>query len=54
MVRHLAVPQKALRAFALPAMEAGQPEPTASIARAQSTVAVGDRGESLALCHNDE
>jgi len=54
MVRHLAVPQKALRAFALPALEGGQPEPTASITRSNSTVANGDRGEPLALCHNDE
>jgi hypothetical protein len=45
MVRHLAVPQKVLRAFALPVLEGGQAEPTASIARSQSTVASGDRGE---------
>jgi hypothetical protein len=54
MVRHLALPQKATRTFALPALEAGQPEPTASISRSHSIVANGDLGEPLALCHNDE
>ena len=54
MVRHLAVPQKALRAYALPVLEGGQAEPTASIARSQSSVAANDLGEPLALCHNDE
>jgi hypothetical protein len=33
MVKHLAVPQKAFRSFALPALEGGQPEATAPIAR---------------------
>lgn len=45
MVRHLAVPQKAMRAFTLPALEGGQPEPTASISRSHSAVANGDRGD---------
>jgi hypothetical protein len=54
MVRHLAVPQKAVRAYTLPVLEGGQPEPTATIARTQNAVAAGDRGEPLALCHNDE
>jgi hypothetical protein len=45
MVRHLAVPQKAPRTYALPVLEGGQAEPTASIARSQNTVAAGDRGE---------
>lgn len=35
MVRHLAIPQKALRTFALPALEGGHPEATAPMARAQ-------------------
>jgi hypothetical protein len=54
MVRQLAVPHKAVRAYTLPVLEGGQPEPTASISRSQSKVAVNDRGEPLALCHNDE
>ncbi len=53
MVRHLAVAQKALRlCFARPG--GWEPEPTASITRSNSTVANGDRGEPLTLCHNDE
>jgi len=35
MVKHLAVPQKAFRSFALPALEGGQPEATAPIAHAE-------------------
>lgn len=35
MVKHLAVPQKAVRPVALPALEGGQPEVTASITRAR-------------------
>jgi hypothetical protein len=36
MVKHLAIPQKALRTLALPAMEGGHPEVTAPISRAQA------------------
>jgi hypothetical protein len=36
MVKHLAIPQKAGRAFALPALEGGQPEVTAPIVRSES------------------
>ncbi len=36
MVKHLAVPQKAARAFALPALEGGHPEVSAPIARSES------------------
>jgi hypothetical protein len=36
MVRHLAIPQKALRTFALPALEGGRPEASAPVARLQS------------------
>ena len=36
MVKHLAVPQKAVRSFALPALEGGHPEVTAPIARSES------------------
>ena len=36
MVKHLSVPQKAVRAFALPALEGGQPEITAPIVRSES------------------
>lgn len=36
MVKHLAVPQKASRAFALPALEGGHPEVSAPIARSES------------------
>lgn len=35
MVKHLAVPQKAFRSFALPALEGGQPEATAPIAHSE-------------------
>ncbi|UCH59898.1 MAG: hypothetical protein JSV61_00055 [Anaerolineales bacterium] len=35
MVRHVAIPQKALRAFTLPAIEGGHPEATAPISRAR-------------------
>lgn len=35
LVKHLAVPQKALRSFSLPALEGGQPEITAPFARTQ-------------------
>jgi hypothetical protein len=38
MVRHLAVPQKALRPYALPALEGGSPEMTAPIARVQNVI----------------
>ena len=37
MVKHLAVPKKALRSYALPAMEGGQPEVTASITQKQNS-----------------
>lgn len=36
MVKHLVVPQKAARAFALPVLEGGQPEVTAPIVRSES------------------
>jgi hypothetical protein len=36
MVKHLAVAQKAARSFALPALDAGQPEVTAPIARSEN------------------
>jgi hypothetical protein len=36
MVKHLAVPQKAARAYALPALEGGHPEVTAPIVRTQT------------------
>ncbi len=36
MVKHLAVPQKALRSYALPALEGGHPEISAPIARTES------------------
>jgi hypothetical protein len=35
MVKHLAVPQKAVRSFALPALEGGHPEVSAPIARSE-------------------
>jgi hypothetical protein len=37
MVKHMAIPQKAVRAFALPALEGGRPEVSAPIARAHSS-----------------
>jgi hypothetical protein len=36
MVRHLALPQKAIRAFALPALEGGQPEITTTISNTRN------------------
>ena len=39
MVRHLAIPQKAVRTFALPAIEGGQPEITAPISRVSQSEA---------------
>lgn len=36
MVKHLAVPQKALRVFSLPALERGHPEVSAPIARSEN------------------
>ena len=36
MVKHLAIPQKVARAFALPALEGGHPEISAPIARSES------------------
>jgi hypothetical protein len=41
MVKHLAVPQKALRAFSLPALEGGRPEISAPISNA--TISPADR-----------
>lgn len=35
MVKHLAIPQRAVRAFALPALEGGRPEVSAPIARSE-------------------
>jgi hypothetical protein len=35
MVKHLAIPQKAVRPVALPKLEGGQPEVTASITQAR-------------------
>lgn len=37
MVKHLAIPKKVVRALAIPALEGGQPEVTAPIARARAT-----------------
>lgn len=37
MVKHLAIPQKAVRSFALPAIEAGHPEVTAPISRIRAS-----------------
>lgn len=37
MVKHLAIPQKALRALTLPALEGGRPEVTAPISHSQAT-----------------
>ena len=37
MVKHMAIPQKALRALALPALEGGRPEVTAPFSHAQTT-----------------
>jgi hypothetical protein len=37
MVKHLAVPKKAVRSFALPALDGGQPEVTATITQEQNS-----------------
>jgi hypothetical protein len=50
MVKHLAVPQKAVRTFALPALEGGHPEVTAPIARSRSKQ-VENNG---VLCHSEK
>jgi hypothetical protein len=39
MVKHLAIPQKALRTFSLPALEGGRPEVSAPVSRVQPTSA---------------
>ena len=49
MVRHLAVPQKALRTYTLPVLEGGHPEVTAPIAQARSTQAENNG----TLCRNE-
>jgi hypothetical protein len=49
MVRHLAVPQKAVRTYALPVLEGGHPEVTAPIAHTRSAQAENNG----ILCHNE-
>jgi len=54
MVKHLAVPQKALRAYALPALEGGHPEVSAPIAQSQAVQAQSTQAENNGyLCHNE-
>jgi hypothetical protein len=54
MVKHLAVPQKAVRAYVLPALEGGHPEATAPIVRSQSLPPQPTHVENNGnLCHNE-
>ena len=43
MVKHLAIPQKALRSYALPAIEGGRPEVTAPISRVRASQAGAEK-----------
>ena len=55
MVKHLAMPQKAVRSFALPALEGGHPEVTAPISNirpAQSRLI--EKEPNRYLCHNEK
>ena len=54
MVKHLAVAQKAARAFTLPALEGGHPEASAPIAHSQALAGEGANGERMTLCRNGE
>jgi hypothetical protein len=54
MVKHLAVPQKALRPYAIPALEGGHPEATAPFAHSQSAAGETVPGELLISCRNEE
>lgn len=54
MVKHLAVPQKAVRSFALPALEGGHPEVTAPISQTQPVRSSLVQKETNGyLCHNE-
>lgn len=54
MVKHLAVPQKALRPFALPVLEGGHSEPSAPLAHSQVRTEESTPGERLISCRNEE
>jgi len=54
MVRHLAVPQKAARAFSLPVIESGHPEASAPIAHSQAFMYESAIGEQNGICRSDE
>jgi len=54
IVKHLAVAQKAARAFALPAIESGHPEASAPIAHSQAYPYESAVGEPMVLCRSDE
>ena len=54
MVKHLAVPQKAVRAFAMPAIESGHPEASAPIAHSQAIMYESSIGEQIGLCRSEE
>lgn len=54
MVKHLAVPQKAVRTFALPALEGGHPEITAPISQGQPVQSrLAQKENNGYLCHNE-
>jgi len=54
IVKHLAVAQKAARAFAVPAIESGHPEASAPIAHSQVYQYESAVGEPKVLCRSDE
>jgi hypothetical protein len=54
MVKHLAVPQKVVRSFALPALEGGHPEITAPISQTQPVqTRLAQKENNGYLCHNE-
>jgi hypothetical protein len=54
MVKHLAVPQKALRPYAIPALEGGQTEAPAPFAHSKAHIRETQPGDVLISCHNEE
>lgn len=54
MVRHLAVPQKVLKPYALPALEGGHSEPSAPFAHSQVRTGETVPGDLLTSCRNEE
>jgi hypothetical protein len=54
MVKHLALPQKVVRSFALPTLEGGHPEITAPISQTQPIqTMLAQKENNGTLCHNE-